>query len=313
VARHSARAKRAIERGREERGQAIVISAVWMIALLGMAGLVIDVGSWYRAQRNLQADADAAALAGGQDLPHDTATAGVMAQAYAKKNGFDLAPSGIAYSTKSVPNDSITVNVDRPSPTFFTRLFGVNTVQVKATATARSDQLGKARYIAPITVSINHPLLSKPGCPCFGEDTKLPLDKRGVPGAFGMLDLDNGKGNGASQLGDWILNGYDGYLGLGDYSSNTGAKFNSANVRSALDARLDTVLLFPVYDKLTGNGTNAVYHIVAWVGFYLTGYDMNGSSGSLSGHFTDITWQGLPADPGGGEPDLGARVVTLVN
>ena len=62
-------AKRAKVAGRSESGQAVVLSVVWMVVLLGMAGLVIDVGSWYRSQRNLQSDADAAALAGAQELP----------------------------------------------------------------------------------------------------------------------------------------------------------------------------------------------------------------------------------------------------
>src|SRR3954470_7498235 len=94
----NARAKRATSRWREESGQAVVLSAVWIVVLLGMAGLVIDVGSWYRAQRNLQADADAAALAGAQELPDDTATAGVKAKLYAQKNGYTLPASDISFS-----------------------------------------------------------------------------------------------------------------------------------------------------------------------------------------------------------------------
>ena len=81
-------AKRAKAAGRSESGQAVVLSVVWMVVLLGMAGLVIDVGSWYRSQRDLQADADAAALAGAQDLPNNTSTASTQAKSYALKNGF---------------------------------------------------------------------------------------------------------------------------------------------------------------------------------------------------------------------------------
>ena len=69
-----------MNRLRSEAGQAAVLSVVFMAALLGAVALVLDVGSWYRAQRNLQSDADAAALAGAQELPDDTATAGVMAK-----------------------------------------------------------------------------------------------------------------------------------------------------------------------------------------------------------------------------------------
>src|SRR5712691_4393980 len=137
-----------------ESGQAAVLSVVWMVVVLGLAGLVIDVGSWFRAQRSLQAQADASALAGAQDLPTDTSGAGGLAQTYATKNGFNLPASGITISGDIVPNDSITVKVNDDSPTFFSKLFGLQTVPVRATATARSDLVAQARWAAPITVNI---------------------------------------------------------------------------------------------------------------------------------------------------------------
>lgn len=310
------RAQRARVAGRDESGQAAVLSLVWLVVLLGFAGFVIDVGSWYRVQRNLQARADASALAGAQDLPQSTATAGNEAQAYATKNGFSLTAGDITFSQSEAPNDSIAVKVDSTAPTFFTRIFGISSVNIHAAAKAKATLMGQARYVAPITVNIKHPMLSGinagVNCPCFDQPTSLPLSRLSAPGAFGLLDLDNGKGNGASTLGSWIQNGYDGYLPLGDYSSNTGAKFSSQNVGSALDARIGSVLLFPVYDTLTGQGTNAVYHIIAWVGFKLTGYDIQGNSGTLYGSFTDITWQGIPAAANSGQPNLGARVISLI-
>lgn len=87
-----------------------------------MAGLVIDVGSWYRDQRSPQSDADAAALAGAHELPEHTASAGVTAQSFAQKNGYTLTASGIQFSGVTAPNDSITIKVKAPSPTCFTRL-----------------------------------------------------------------------------------------------------------------------------------------------------------------------------------------------
>lgn len=303
--------------GAGETGQAAVLSVVWMVVLLGLAGLVIDVGSWYRSQRNLQSQADASALAGAQDLPKDVTGAGGLAQTYAQKNGFALPASGITISGDAVPNDSITVKVDKPAPTFFSRLFGITTVPTRAEATARASTLGQAQYVAPIVVNIKHPMLSgqlngQP-CPCFNTPTSLPLGKAGAPGSFDLIDLVNTSGNGNKTLADWILNGYTGYLGLGPYSSNTGAKFSSQNIQSALNARIGTVLLFPVYDTLTFQGTNAIYHVIAWVGFRLTGYTVQGNTGSISGNFTTITWQGIPSASGSGEPDLGAYVITLVH
>ena len=42
---------------RSQRGQATVLTLVFITALLGMAALVLDVGSWFRAQRDTQAAA----------------------------------------------------------------------------------------------------------------------------------------------------------------------------------------------------------------------------------------------------------------
>jgi Flp pilus assembly protein TadG len=311
-------AKRAKAAGRSESGQAVVLSVVWMVVLLGMAGLVIDVGSWYRSQRDLQADADAAALAGAQDLPNDTSTASTQAKSYALKNGFSLPTSGITISGTAVPDDSITVKVDKNAPTFFAKVFGVSTVPVRAEATAKSSLLGSAKYVAPIAVNIQHPLLSGVNagvnCPCFDVPTTLPLGKTGAPGAFALIDLDGNKGgNGASDLGAWIQNGFQDYLNLGDYFSNTGAKFDSTAITDALQARLGTVLMFPVYDTLGGGGVNALYHVIAWVGFRVDSFTASGNDGTLTGVFTSITWEGLPADQPNSEPNLGTRVVTLIH
>ncbi len=58
-----------LTRSRDESGQVLVFVAVILTVLVGMAALVVDVGSWYQAQRHLQTAADAAALAGAQELP----------------------------------------------------------------------------------------------------------------------------------------------------------------------------------------------------------------------------------------------------
>jgi Flp pilus assembly protein TadG len=315
VGLHRARSKRASEPWRAESGQAIVLAAVWMAVLLGMAGFVIDVGSWYRQQRHLQSDADAAALAGAQELPTNVEAAGSFAQLYATKNGYTLPASDIKLSSDLAANDSITVNVDKAAPAFFSTIFGLASVNISANATARSDLLGQAKYVAPIVVNIKHPMLSGPSCPCFGEATTIPLGKSGAPGAFDLINLDGARGGdgGPSTLADWILNGYNGYLGLGGYYSNPGAKFNAAAIQSALTARIGTVLLFPVYDTLTGGGAGAQYNVIGWVGFHLDSFDARGSSGSISGHFTTITWAGIPADPGSSQPNLGARIVSLTH
>jgi hypothetical protein len=296
-------------------GQVTVMTALFMVALIGMAGFVLDVGSWFREQRVAQATVDAAALAGAQALPDDPSSASSLATSFAAKNG-GVAGATFTLSSHYVPNDTITVTQAKPASGLFSALFGITTVTVHAHAQAISEVPTEVYGAAPIVVDINHQYLSGPGCPCFGIPTTLPLGKKGAPGAFGMVDFSTGNGNsGDSTLADWITSGYQNYLPLGDYDSDTGAKFDSSQIQGALQARYGSDLLFPIYDSLTGQGSNASYHIIGWAAFHITDSQANGNNGSISGWFDKVIWQGLvpPNGPAAGIPDLGIHSVALVD
>lgn len=81
----------------DECGQSAVIAVLFLTVLLGMTASVVDVGSWFRAQRQAQTQADAAALAGAQLLPDDPAGAISTAVSYAKDNGVTIDPSDVSF------------------------------------------------------------------------------------------------------------------------------------------------------------------------------------------------------------------------
>jgi Flp pilus assembly protein TadG len=238
-------------RAQSNQGQATVLTVVFLAVLLGMAALVLDFGSWYRADRNTQSTADSAALAGAQALPNDTSQAASLASSYAGKNGGGL--DNVTFSSSYGTNDTIKVTVKKSAPGIFSKLFGVNSVNVGSKATARTALIGSAKYVAPIVVKNTHPkLLGTPGCPCFGQKgsnknlTTIPLDRNGAPGAFDLLNLDGTKGGtSGGRLASWMLNGYDGYLDIGQFYSDPGAKWDDSHLHDALDARIGTTLLFP--------------------------------------------------------------------
>jgi hypothetical protein len=294
---------------RSQRGQTAVLTVVFLTSLLGMAALVLDVGSWFRAQRATQAAADAAALAAAQALPESTSQAGVLAASYVGKNG--AGTSTVTFSTKLLPNDTVKVRVERDAPGFFAKLFGVDSVDVGASAVARSGAIDRARYAAPIAVDERHPLLTGDDCPCFGEPTTLDLEKVG-PGAFRLLNLDDSHGGtGPKTVADWILHGYDGYMPLNWYFSDPGAKFNSSQIKAAMDARLGDELLFPIYRTTRRGGANFEYFVVGWVGFVVTGFEAKGNGGEVAGHFVRVIWEGIQSESGG-SADFGVRAVELV-
>jgi putative Flp pilus-assembly TadE/G-like protein len=304
-------------RARNDRGQATVLTLVFLVVLLGMAALVLDIGSWYRADRAAQSTVDAAALAGAQALPTDPGGAGALAVQYSDKNGGGVSAGDITITGSQMPNDTIKVKITRPATGVFTKLFGVNSVTVGAKASARTGLMNQAKYVAPIGVNLAHPKLKGTStCPCFGSGnlTTLPLGKTGVPGGFDVINVDSSRGGtGPSTLAAWILKGLDAYMPLGDYYSDAGAKWNSSQIGDALDKRLGTELLFPVYDIVKGTGSNAQYHVVGWVGFHLTAHEEHGSDGSITGWFTEVVWTGIQATSSSGQPYLGARTVQLVD
>jgi len=299
---------------RSERGQAAVLSVLFLATLLGLSALVLDVGSWFRGSRASQATADAAALAGAQALPTSPATAKTLALQYANSNGGGLTPGNVVVTSGLMADDTISVAVRRTSPGFFSKLLGISSASLGAHARARAAGLSQAQYVAPIAVDQKEPLISGPGCPCFNQSTSLPLGKVGVPGGFHLLNLDQSKGGTSPKiLADWMLEGFDQALPLGGYFSDPGVKWNSSQVQNALTQRIGSDLLFPVFDTIQGNGANAQYHVVAWIGFFLTGVDARGSSGDISGYFDSVIWEGLPASTaGGGGPNYGAYAVQLI-
>jgi Flp pilus assembly protein TadG len=303
---------------RNERGQVLVLTVLALVVLLGMAAMVLDVGAWFHQKRHLQATADAAALAGAQLLPDDPGGAQAQAVGYADKNGGGVLAGDVTVSSVRNANDTIAVKAKKSNEGIFSRVLGVVNVDIGATAKARVDAPQTALHVAPMVVSCAHQLIQNcngNNTPKFKVRTTLNFDPMGAPGAFGMLNLNGQNGTvGTSDEANWILTGFNKYLPLGSYKSDPGAKFSSQELRGALDNRINTVLLFPVFRTLTGTGQNAVYDIMGWIGFYLESYTVNGNNAVLNGYFTTYIAQGIQTSSGGsGSPlSFGVRTVQLI-
>jgi hypothetical protein len=300
---------------RREQGQAAALSVLFLTVLLLSAAAVIDVGSWMREDRDTQRAADAAALAGAQALPESQGTARALALEYGTKNGGGVLAADVSFSTTVLAGDTISVDVDRPADSFFSKIVGINSVEVGSTAKARAGVPSEARWAAPIGVDRLHPLLNcSPVLKCFGSSnpTTLDLEKVG-PGAFRLLNLDHSKGGtGSKILSEWILEGYDGKMGPGQYNSDPGAKFNSSDIKAAMNLRLNTEMLFPVYRTIREEGANLEYEVIGWVGFYVTGFEGKGNGGTVSGYFSRVIWEGT-LNGTGGTTDFGVRSVALID
>lgn len=135
--------------GRDESGQMMIMTSLFTMALFGLLALSTDVGMLFRAKRNLQTAADAAATAAALDYYYNASvtTATSAATAAASANGV-TAGSGTTVTVNCPPasgpnvGDGLTckgyfeVILGQQNPTFFMKLFKFNSMTVSARAVA---------------------------------------------------------------------------------------------------------------------------------------------------------------------------------
>jgi hypothetical protein len=138
------------------------------------------------------------------------------------------------------------------------------------------------------------PELGGSGCPCFGIPTTLDETKGPGPGGFGIINVDGHKGGTSpGTLADWIQNGCScSFSAPVNLYSDPGAKFNSSQVQSAMNAAIGRTLLFPVYDSTSGGGANLTYHIIGWTGYHITAWSAKGTAAVITGYFEHVDWEG---------------------
>lgn len=132
---------------RDEKGQMLILTVLSMTVLLGVLAFATDIGVLFRARRNLQIVADAAATAGALDLKSGGTTTVVKADAttVADQNltAFNYSTSTATVTINTPPlygyhESGIYVEaiVTTPNPTFFMNLFGFHSMNVTARAVA---------------------------------------------------------------------------------------------------------------------------------------------------------------------------------
>ncbi len=221
---------------KQEKGQVAVIVAILLVVLVGMAAYAIDVGSLYQERRHLQTVADAAALAGAQELPERPDLAEQAAIEYAAKHEVIIDSSNIEISNTltSDPNwkDTITVIPINPGKqTYFAGVLGFNQVEVAAQATAI---IAKPLHVGDIVPwAVDKEVYDNIS---WEDEIVLKFSSPQEPGNFAALDLN---GSGAADYRENIKYGYDKNLKPGDLIDTEPG--NMAITRDAVNYRVEVV------------------------------------------------------------------------
>lgn len=197
-----------------EQGAALVLVALGLVVFLGCVSLVTDIGLLYSCKTHLVNTADAAALAGAQELPGDPDCAVVVAKEYALANGVSAGNLEV-----EVGSDlrSITVRPQQQVQFLFAQVLGFTTQEVSAAATAFAGPLSGVIGVVPFSIEeqelqYGREYVLKEGA---GGAAEAGVDGR-MHGWFGALDTDNTPGGGANEYREQVKLGYQEILRVGN-------------------------------------------------------------------------------------------------
>lgn len=189
---------------KSEQGNIMVLFAFSMVFLLGMIGLVVDIGFVYKEKSDLKKIATTAALSGAQELTYeDTArvqdVVNTILSSYQEQSSLQ--------NTQIDLNQQVQVTLKKDVPLAFAKIFGLKSITVQERATAKIFPIGALYGAVPLGVDEDTPLT-------YGQSISLKVGAGdSTTGNFGILAL---AGKGARTYEETLKYGFDQSLSIGD-------------------------------------------------------------------------------------------------
>lgn len=270
-----------------ERGGIAVIVAILMVVLLGFAAVSIDVAMLYSERAQLQNGSDSAALMLAQKCARngsdpECSTNSSLAADLANKNAVD-GLSNVKSIVLDKPNRTVQVTAGAKEAggttnrvsLFFAGVLGIPSAEVSATSSVRWGSPEKGTIPFPITVSICqvrgqtdvmqllqlHGKNANPDC-AYGPSGAA------VEGGFGGLQQDTGVCGATIDIAASKAGGNTG----NDPPPYCQATLNTW--AADMNSGKDVIILLPVFNVVTGTGTNAVYGLTTLAAFKVAGWKL---------------------------------------
>jgi Flp pilus assembly protein TadG len=305
---------------RDERGAVAVIVAICALMIFGFAAYAIDSGQAWTSRRHLVTAADASALATAKAYSEGkdgcaTAAASSLTDNHPGATLTDCNPQVLSSS-----RGYVTVRGQATVQYTFARVFGIDSKDISATTTAQWGIPKAVAGLRPFGLCIDanqqlkdwlaHPVgTSGVVRVTYGKDQ--PTACGAAPGNWGVVDFDGGS-NANSDTMNWVENGYDGTVSVGDtLSGDTGAISSALNDGLSYLKSSGETFALPVFDTITNPGSNAQMHIVAFVLVKLVDYRVTGAQASryFDVIFTNSVVSGPCCSPTG--IDTGVRAIRI--
>jgi Flp pilus assembly protein TadG len=123
----------------DERGAILALVTLMGLVILGLTGLVVDMGLAYVAKAQMSRAVDAGSLAGARTLRRGQDVAEDQALALAEVNGASAATGALVdvqFGTNAEGEATVQLSASRVMPTIFLRAMGVNELPISSAAVA---------------------------------------------------------------------------------------------------------------------------------------------------------------------------------
>lgn len=285
---------------REERGVRIGFVAIVLTTLIGFGVVIVDVGNLYINKTRLIKMADAAVLAGVQDLPTNSQSAISNVYQYIDQNGQSNDVVEVSISNN---NKMITVNLARKVPSFLDAFFSSTARDVTVQTAASISPIDGVKGVAPFGI-VRQQFI------CGQTYTLKAGTVSGSRGDYAALALG---GTGSNLYRSNLENGYDGQLCVGDWVGIEGGNM-STSTRQSMEYRIGLdqaatfttvgqdsprILILPVIEPSRGEDHNEVL-IVGFAPFFLEGVGGQANNSYIIGKFMEMA---VPGD--GNSEDIG--------
>jgi len=283
----------------EESGNTLILAALSLFVLLSFAGLAIDGGMLYMTKSELQKTANAAVLSGAQELTNNEGKVDEITRSIVAAHNDGSAIENISIEMEK----KVAIDLSKTVPLAFSKLFGKESVNIRAHSAAELRTMGRAEGAAPLGIDDSIPLE-------FYKEYQLKVDSGGVEyGNFGVLALGS---TGARSYEENLRNGYQEELAVNDIiATQTGniAGKTRAIIKEKIDAcpelprdihdrDCSRIILIPVYTPYS-HDVNQVKEvkITGFAYFYITD-PMDSKDTSIKGMFIERPGTGFETKTG---------------
>jgi len=285
-----------------DRGAVSAIVALAILPIIGVTAVGVDSGRVWVDRQRVQTAAEASAMSAAANWSATgTACDGFSTSLVGSNAGATTTYTCTTTGTRT--NGVVTVAAKKNVSAMFGSIIGRSSTDVSSTASVKVAALSSAPEVRPTAICAGNPALVEwehsgfSGTKTYTMGIQQDDDDDGyegicgrVPGNWAVLDFDGGSNRNVDTQ-RWIDEGYEDDVEVDrDFSGDPGIPSPSLNI----DQLTGKTVIMPVYDRATGTGATASYHISGFVGVTVVSAKLSGAASqrNMKVKFTPIQVSG---------------------